>query len=378
MGRIARLSTSTFFVVSALASGAACVDLFHATDFPLCETDPTTGACESDGGALASSDAGDAAPDAGDGIISDLCKQTPKEARANAERACALLQACEGAFADPSLGACILAAQAAFDCTIDPAKRPYGEAADYWRCMANAKTCDAVDTCIFHGPPPTCVAGDGGSNAFTQCAREFGKDEATAPTIRVECAENGKRPRAVEPCAASAQKCTVGNDGKARCTGALGASGCPSPSKCVGDYLVLCKEGDPIDHGSDCSQSGARECVKADGGAVCAEEDVGICQRKSIDCEGGIAHVACKDGSTRTFDCGAIDMVCNSKPTETSMTIWSACTVTRQSKCYPIRQPDTCENGDVSTCVFFDRRRISCRDLGLGPCTTDHPSCALP
>lgn len=378
MGRTARLSTSLLFVGAALFAGAACVDLFHATDFPLCETDPKTGACMNDASAVASTDAASEAGSDGGGDIVDLCEQTPLEARANAERACTLLQACEGSFADQALGTCILSAQIAFDCTLDPTSLPRGERADHWRCLVNAKTCDAVDACIFHGPPPTCIASDGGSNAFSQCVRGFGEDGSAEPTIRVECAENGKRPRAVEPCAASAQKCSVGNDGKARCTGALGASGCPSPSKCVGDYVVACTDGDPVDHGSDCSQVGARECVEADGGAACLREDVGTCLRRSMSCEDGVAHVECKDGSTRAFDCNLLGLVCNSKPTETNMSIWNACAPKHEPKCYPVHQPDTCENGDVSTCALYERRRISCRDLGLGPCTTDHPSCTIP
>lgn len=377
MGRAARRSLSTLFVAAALSGGAACVDLFHATDFELCKTDPETGACAIDAGADATSATSDATIDSGDSPI-ELCQQEPRQARAIAERTCARLRACEGSFDGQALGSCIFHAQGVLDCAIVPGTELYGAMADYWRCLVNAKTCDDIDTCIFHGPPPTCITEDGSPNAFTQCMRGFGDDESSPPSIRVECAEDSKRPRAVESCAATAQTCTVGNDGVARCTGKLGASGCPSPSKCDGSYLVSCVDGDPVDHGQDCSQSGARECVEDDGGARCAAEDVDVCLRGSILCDDGVAYVACKDGTSRTFDCGALGMECDDKPTATKMFFQSACRSKSSKLCDPSEQPDTCEDGDVSTCTYFERRRISCRELGLGPCTTDHPSCTSP
>src|SRR5688572_11314287 len=124
------------FIASALFAAAACVDLFHSTDFAtLCAFDAA--ACSPEAGS--NGDVSDA-PEA----PIDLCAQSPARARELAERTCGWVGACLGTLEDSTLGACMVRALAAYDCVFNPSLRPRGRNAVLWQCLSKVGSCDDV------------------------------------------------------------------------------------------------------------------------------------------------------------------------------------------------------------------------------------------
>jgi hypothetical protein len=118
---------------------AACVDLFHSTDF---ETRGTVDA----------------------GPLPDLCADGGAEALIRAKRACALLGACETPIGQYKAGECLANAILAYDCDANKDRRPINDSEAFWRCMAGARTCSAVDSCAAPGGAQAC-----GGASFVGC-----------------------------------------------------------------------------------------------------------------------------------------------------------------------------------------------------------------
>jgi hypothetical protein len=335
-------------VSAALFGAAACVDLFHATDFTtLCDLDAA--ACRpGDGAAPPTSDAGDA-----EAAAPDFCAWSPAEAELHAERACAWLGACEGARAEAAYGPCMLRAKAAYDCKVNATLRPRGATEALWQCLADVRSCAAVSTCLFGARAPTCLAAPSG--AFTACSS--GAPSAAVVQCALQDAVNP--PVAIEPCVLEGRTCAVVDPSSAVCAGSAGTS-CSGATRCVGTQLVRCKGLNDV--GLDCAAFGAGRCVATDGGAACVPgADAPECNGPSeVHCDGAIAR-ACVDGHSLSIDCGALGLRCDDSgaPSEPM----AACTGAESCT-----KPDSCAGDIVRSCAQGKAFEIACSSLGLGPC----------
>jgi hypothetical protein len=351
---------------AAFVSAGGCIDLFHSTDFAtLCTFDAS--ACAADATVLeaeppADGTATDASPD---GPL-DFCRWGHNEARAQAEGACAWLGACAGPFGDNAMGPCMMHALLAYDCAINPYKRPRENAGVYWDCLARAKTCTAVLGCVFPKAPQPCAA-----SGYTSCAGIDPGYELNLGT-RVDCflPTDGGTLAAAENCVASGKTCRKTSDGTTSfCSGAGWSSdaGCID-SGCVGTSLVACVASDAapqgsFDDGTDCAQLGAGQCTTTSAGASCLPAgDASLCPPSAdVNCTAGVA-TACPTGHLERYDCNHLtDGGCSAAaavPWDYSRACASgvACAA------------DSCEGGTVESCAAGTRFRVDCAAYGLGAC----------
>jgi hypothetical protein len=332
-----------------VAAAAACVDLFHSTDFDtLCTLHPLDPSCNG------SADAGDAAQDT-KRPIPDFCTFSSADAQKRAKHVCAWLGACEGPLGATKLGPCIAAATAAYDCNANPGLRPQRGTLELWGCLLDAVTCDAVDACIFSRVAGACP-GLGPGQEFTTCDEQG---------VRVACSPgDGGRPSAVEPCLLRGQTCTKRNDSAAACTGNRGA-GC-STQGCIGTSAVVCGTGGDniIDEGVDCVYYGRGECHLTDAGPTCLPlQDAGACVSPDnglTACSGTNAHL-CAQNADVDINCFDLGAPCRNgatplRPDEACGADASTC-------------DDSCDGtGQVKSCNNGVAYSIGCSDYGLGPC----------
>ena len=201
-----------------VVAAAACVDLFHSTEFDtLCARSPKDPQCG--GGGAMNVDSSTLPDGGGANAHLDFCSWTSTEARAYALRACAWLGACEGPLGESAFGPCVVHAQLAYDCAVNPGMRPAHDAETFWSCLATVSSCADVDRCVFPGGVPSCAPLDAGS--FTGCS------SATGIAPRVKCASpGGARFEGVEPCIMLGQSCVREDDSVAHCGGSLGTVQC--------------------------------------------------------------------------------------------------------------------------------------------------------
>lgn len=350
-GRSFRIIAS---IVGIGLGAAACVDLFHSTDYPtLCQATPA--ACADEAGEPLP----DAiAPDAEAPTSIDFCAWNAAEAEAHAERACAWLGACQGVVEESTFAKCMVRALAAYDCTFNPSLRPNGAARALWSCLANVASCKELNTCVF-GEVPVCS--NPGVSPFTTCTTPGG------PT-RVVCGPGTNvSPVAMESCLLEGRSCTkTDQPTEGFCTGALGLA-CTSAGACEGTHAVSCDAGAKIDVGIDCATFGSGRCVTDDAGITCAPLETALpCDGGSpLRCDdAGVAH-RCVEGKDITIDCAHIAQKCS--PTGASaLEPTSACIGPEAGvRC----EPDSCDMGVLRSCAQGKRFELSCRRVGLGGCT---------
>jgi hypothetical protein len=348
--------------LAAVAAGAACVDLFHGTDFPTYCTDPAhtpDPACGGDGGD------GAAPLDAGPPRV-DFCSLSAAGARTYAEHACAWLGACEGPMDSTKISTCLPLAILAYDCRANPTLRPQGATLALWQCLAHAESCAAVDTCVYPAGVQTCAPTSGGG--FTACG------QGTNAAVRVQCTtDTGGRPSAVEPCLLTGRMCTTRTTSSAECTGAAGKN-CSGAPTCQGTAAVACGTGgdSTIDRGQDCAYYGAGACiVLPDGGGVaCVPADAGACpgygppscapNGVASRCVGGQIN-----GQSVTIGCAALDAVC-SVDAGTALAPQEACVpATATVSC---TGDDTCSDFVATSCNAGLAYTLDCSAHGLGTC----------
>ncbi|HSO40900.1 MAG TPA: hypothetical protein VLT33_50585, partial [Labilithrix sp.] len=288
-----------------VASGIACVDLFHSTDFEtLCTRSPNDPKCASDAAAVAdvvtepAIDARRPHP--------DFCAWTPAEARKEALRACAWLGACEGPLGESRFGQCAVRAQLAYDCNVvggaNKTLRPAGETDELWSCLATATSCAQVDQCVFPKGVDTCRPVD--TTYFIGCG-------VSNPRAAVKCAlPAGGRAVGVEPCALLGQTCAKDKEPTApgSCSGTK-AFGC-STSTCAGTSAVACEGNHDV--GLDCAASGST-CVVDDAGAgpICVPKDAPACNVDAPPACDGTTVTQCVGGKLIRINCGALGLECD-------------------------------------------------------------------
>lgn len=352
-------------------AAAACVDLFHSTDFDEVDAgDASTEAAPADVTPI------DAAVDVIDAARLDFCAWSRSEARAHAIETCARLSACELPVGRNAAGTCIADAILAFDCSVAPS-RPVRNAPDSvahatWQCLVEAKTCADVDRCLFGASPPDCLS---------QPARDGGVTFCQGST-RVDCLPNEATPHG-EPCAAHGQTCEEPQAFDAHCgipgfqTETCGAA--TASCSVDGGLLADC---DPTGNfGTDCRSYGAGHCsfvrTSLQGGDYGCQPviDAGGCDASSpVACEAdGGRVVGCPLGATERVDCTAFapDVLCNlAAPVPgASSDLARYCSATT-----PECTHDTCNLFDLVACVRGKNVPVPCAAAGLGGCKPDVPT----
>lgn len=308
-------------IVSGVFGLAACVDLFHSTDFDtLCSFDASACTTE-DGGGSSKPDGSKSDAGAGAGDVDFCTKYTTKDARvAAAQHACVWLTNClpskqEGAYAN-----CFAHALAAYDCDFNPFLRPRADGAAFWECLSNVGACSSVAQCVFGGDAPTCT----GAGSFRQC------DKSNKHAAVVECGST-TTPVSIETCTLAGQACVNVDQQTARCAGQGGAGpGCPSSPRCVGTSAVSCGAIDTVrsDQGIDCALVGSGKCVEEGLAVACAPGvDAPPCDSASaaLTCADATTAEGCVDSATIRIDCSALGQVCNDANSRTLDPL-SACT----------------------------------------------------
>lgn len=343
--------------VGALTALVACVDLFHSTDFGNgtdCTADPSS--CAAETGSAGDSGRDPPKPDSGPAF--DFCSwKSSEEAQAHAAKACALLGACLGPLGGNTFGQCWEDAALAFDCNGNPGLRPAGAADEFWRCLAEADSCDATAECVFPGGTPVCNIDGGGT--FTGCVG--------GSTARVECSATDAGPSAVEPCLAANQTCDKIDNSTAACAGSAGVD-CAVGSRCEGTHAIDCSNaGFPTqDLGLDCANVGRGACVTVDGGPVCLplESDDSECTAdEPFHCVGNVLR-GCYKGSRISLDCGAFQRACDST-FATGYAPFGAC----RENPTTCPAPDSCDGKFIVSCgTGGHAQKYDCSEANLGPC----------
>jgi hypothetical protein len=372
-------------VIALLAAGAgaaACIDLFHSTDFDtLCVVDAA--ACPDGGDGAPPGDGpnsdggpGDDGPNPGDGgadvdsaiAPTDFCAWDASTSHESARRACALVGACLGPYGTNELGKCFENALRAYDCQMNPSFPLFrdSDVHRYWDCLQKARSCADVTHCVFPNGEPSC---------------SVGSSILCAGTTRMDCVQMGMPPIAAESCTAVGQLCGT------ECT--LLDGGC-KPLGCEGAILHDCSG--TAERGRDCASYGARACkdvaLATDAGAdaamsTCAPTpSTGCSASPNVTCNGGVAS-ACFTGTAQTLDCRALmEDAGTCDPTAgAGEPIWEL-----SRYCIPSAPgcTESCDAGVITGCHRNRPIVIDCKTyVGTTTCVADpigtgHPACAKP
>jgi hypothetical protein len=341
---------------------AACVDLFHSTDF--------TTLCALDSAACAAPETGADAPDSEPPpVIIDFCTWTPEQAQNAAERTCAWVGACAGALPRSSFAACMLRARAAYDCALNPSLRPRGRTAELWSCLARIQSCTDVSRCFFGPSPPSCepVAPN---TSFTQCAPDPSSSTVVECALSGSDSDSGTNPTtAIESCVLEGRSCVALDTSRAICAG-KGGIGCSGASRCDGTHAIACNGAN--DDGFDCAAFGDGRCVEdLDGGGVaCAPvTDAAPCDGGAeLRCDDAGIPRACVGGLEVAVDCAQLGQTCvlgdSGRP---ALDPLAACGYAdAAAEC---STDDECAGDILRSCAQRTAFEVSCAKHGLGPCT---------
>jgi hypothetical protein len=353
--RTMRGAAKALVLLVAPGVAAACLDLFHST------SDIRT-ACEIDA----------AAPGC-------LCAPDHAAALERAQHACAWLGACEGPLGRNAFGPCMFEALLAYDCAANPSHRFKGKAATLWACLANARTCEDIDRCVFPNGPQVCTT-KGPVNA-TVCGNGRGPT-ADNLDVRILCRPTSPPPYHGENCALWGQTCTQqGNS--AQCSGGDVEAGCATG--CYGSTNIhSCPSPDGGDIGIDCTSFGTQTCsgypsprdaawvacvAETDGASAACTPDAGA------SCADGIA-VSCPSGVLESLDCARLLGVagaCDAGWLNPEFDWTGPCSVSP-----PHCTSDSCDGGSLTGCERGAPYTVSCTQEGLGPCELMTPEPGSP
>jgi hypothetical protein len=347
---------------AALLGLAACVDLFHTTDFgTLCSSDPT--ACAPDAstdGQLSPDVSFDAPPPA----PIDVCAASSAKARELAERACGFLGACLGTLEDSRFGTCMMRALAAYDCAFNPSLRPRDQLAVQWDCLSKVSDCEAVEACIYGKREGTkCTPKTGGT--YTAC------DPPDGGIVMAECG-NSEVPLGISPCALHGRSCARVDGSKSICAGKRGAA-CTGNPRCESTFAVSCKSAGGIesDEGRDCTAVGDGRCVSDRDGVACAPPaDAGACgiaTTSRVACSDKHVAESCVDGKAVKINCAVLGQGCVAG-TASSVEPSTACTNMDAGTSCNTAEDDCDGSGILVSCAQGTEFQLRCNKLGLGSC----------
>jgi hypothetical protein len=244
-------------------------------------------------------------------------------------------------------------------------------------CLSGATTCGEVDACV-RDTPSEIAACNGKSTG--QCAGD----------ILVQCSTPTVTPtRPFYDCAQLGLHCFQGAGGAACGTGTCLPG--TTASSCQGDVLTSCFDiGTAAEPGgvlvpTDCSkQHGwaidfskgdscasapctslyADTCGVAGGVAQCMGSG-GACN-SSASCSGTVVS-ACTGGKEAHFDCASLGpLTCKDSDLPGFPICVSAGTECDQS----VNEPETCEDGVITFCLFGTKATMDCKSYGFSGCTT--------
>lgn len=348
---------------------AACVDLFHGTDFEtLCTKSPDDPRCKSATDGPIEASEGSPGADVVEKPIPDFCAWGSDVARKNAERACAWLSACVRPHGSSAFAECLVHAQLAYDCVANPNLRPRGDVEKAWGCLANVTSCADLDACMFPEGKPTCQAG---SSEGTACG------VGASASVRIGCSPT--RGTEFDFCPLTGRTCV---------NSATGAECVPTTTPCSGTRTCAegiardCVDGDP-DRGVDCRAYGAKQCAQAVSEPGCRGNDGGTCSGSEIKCEGAQVK-ACVANEEIVIDCSRFGaspgLPCADEadagainPPPTLYAPWRRCFGSICSDAEP-----KCVSDDVEVCVRGVPRTVECKKIGLGACSAATKLCAPP
>ena len=384
MRRVGLLVASAGTMLAALL-GTACVDLFHSTDFgDACSDDPSSASCAD---ASAHHDASTGG--AGDGAVAPgsdggpplnispgdpLCSGDPTVAAARVNHACAYLSECGGALGVNAPSACVTAARTVYDCRVAPERPTIGAAGTFWRCVANATSCDAITSCIEPDGPEQCeVPLD---STYVNC--ESAGDPPKNVASRISCDQRVMSLTGIENCDATGRGC-----GNGVCTVSIGSS-CVM-STCSGAVLHACDDAG-ADQGVDCNNFGAGGCAfDTDSGALgCTTTGAACTPTAAVTCDSnGVAH-GCPAGTSETVDCVALTGLATADactvPAAAPGTTWD---VSRACSAPGATCNEQCgSDGKITACVLGQPATIDCSVTGTASCANavvagdTHPICA--
>lgn len=341
-----------FAATTGLAAGAACVDLFHSTDFPtVCSQDGSIEGCNP-------TTTGDAASDAEAGPPpTDFCDWSQTTAETNARHACAWLSACMGPLGDNAFGECMFNARLAYDCAANPNRRPRPGLPmhAYWDCLWKANSCDAVKGCVLPSGDENCKD----NFSFTGCAI-IGRNTPA----RVQCEGTGLATMAAS-CLATGQTCVRPDLNRSRC----GSNEQCKANACNGTLLETCVDSGVF--GVDCANFGAGTCVEKGSTPSCTPIDATkpCTISPALSCAGGVV-TGCPTGVEERVDCKVLTGGgCNGNVPGRPDDIARACTGPGPDaggdggRCF-----DSCADGLVHSCAHGTEYKVRCSDLNLGPC----------
>lgn len=322
-----------------LALAAACVDLFHSTNFETkCDLDANAEGCP----AFEASHPTDAKK----ATSTDFCEWNSSTARGHAEHACAWLGACSAPFDTNAFGPCMIDAILAYDCNTNPNRRVRGALHDLWDALWQAQSCDAVTAALVPQTPHCATLGYG-------CGAT---DDTTA--ILFECLKvNGTA--APESCLAQGRACDKGS-----CVPPEAFAPCVA-SECVGSLLHDCEDG--VDMGYDCQYFGSGACAVKENAAACLPADAGAkcaVTTKAM-CDGDGAAIGCTTGRVEAVDCETLTgpTTCHSGTPIPSWNLAGACE--REGGCVP-----GCDGDILKGCGHGAEFTTKCSEQKLGSCTT--------
>lgn len=372
MSARARRLVITIASLGFLALGVACVDLFHSTDFDtLCTKSPDDPACAAVNDAAAAdvvvgdAEAGPAHP--------DFCAWSSQEARKQAARACAWLGACEHPLGESVFGACVVHAQLAFDCALNPSLRPRQAIDAFWSCLATVQSCGDVDRCIFPAGVQECVAVPSGSSTACGTAGNSG--------VRLECSGAAGRAHGVEPCALSGRTCSPEDTSLAKCSGVLGFACTTASGACSSTSAIDCRPSGvrTVDQGIDCSGYGAGQCALGEAGPACVPtKTASTCLEDTPAlCDGALVRT-CLAGEDVRIDCARLDLPCDVTQVSTADPT-AGCIKRGAGACM---DNDLCPTPTtLRSCGRGATYEVDCTAAGLGKCAIDtagHGACTPP
>ncbi len=360
-------------VAVAVASlAAACVDLFHSTDFTN-ETD------EADGSPVTiKHDAGsDAAvtKDAAGGPT--ICTTDETSGAAPAARACAWLSGCASAPGDNAPSACLARARSVFICQAAPERPAQGAMRALWSCLASATSCGDVAACLEPGGAANCSSSS--TADFLLCENSASGSAAANSAVLVSCPAGSATSNGKESCALSGQTCISPGAGPScgestSCT----ASGCTAGSSVLHD----CDDAG-VDRGFDCANFGADDAHPSScaldptsGAFGCTTSGASCTATTAVTCDGsGVAH-GCPSGTMESVDCTALtgSPTCNPAAAGPVWDVSRACVSATPCE-------ESCTSGVVTACVGGSPVKIDCKAAGLSSCMytsvagENHPVC---
>jgi hypothetical protein len=239
--------------------------------------------------------------------------------------------------------------------------RVHNEEDPVHKCLEGAQTCEQIGACVHDKPD---------ARAAAYCVGHAGILTGCDGDRLVTCGEDDARESHSEDCAALGAHCE-----ERKIAGGLLVRACFSPrlcpdsapqARCDGDSVVTCEDG-AVERFACAAGMRCEEQRGADGErmAACVSKEVATrCDEPNSRYCDGNRLVECdlhgRRGETRVIDCGALGLHCHGRGTR------AACVTSEGAACEP--SIPHCAGDTLGFCAAGHPMRVSCKEIGLGPC----------